>query len=152
MSHPGEYKVFRSLRSPSGLRKSMLDAICELGNSRSLKNPGEGSCSRWSKGSRESYLELGAVSIRTGPGLVTAVPQHRGQCVLSMLPGWVRAWAARTLWPSAGEGNWRALYLPETQPGQSLDDAAGSVMVASAREVLWWGRRAVDKVQIPPEK
>jgi hypothetical protein len=42
MSHPGEYKVFRSLRSPSGLRKSMLDAICESGNSRSLKNPGEG--------------------------------------------------------------------------------------------------------------
>lgn len=38
--------------------------------------------SRWSRGSGETSLELGAESIRTGPGLVTAVSQQRGQCVL----------------------------------------------------------------------
>lgn len=52
VSHPGEHKVFPSFRSPSGLRKSMLDAICESGNSRGLKNPGQGACSRWSTGFR----------------------------------------------------------------------------------------------------
>jgi hypothetical protein len=53
--------------------------------------------SRWSRGSGETSLELGAESIRTGPVLVTAVSQHRRQCVFSMLSGWVRAWAARVL-------------------------------------------------------
>lgn len=56
MSHPGEHKVFPSLRSPSGLRKSMLDAICESGNSRSLKNLGQGACSRGCTRLQESHI------------------------------------------------------------------------------------------------
>lgn len=56
VSHPGEHKVFPSLRSPSGLRKSMLDAICESGNSRRLEDLGQGACSRRCIGLQESHI------------------------------------------------------------------------------------------------
>lgn len=51
------------------------------------------------------------------------------------------------------QGNWGA--MAELRQDLWLSFARwpqGTVIVASAREVLWWRRRGVDKVQIPPEK
>lgn len=77
LSHPGQHRVFPSLRNSTGLRKSMPDAICHSGNSTSLKNRGQGACSRTkgclcvpsTRASGEPDLEPGVrVQMITEPG------------------------------------------------------------------------------------
>lgn len=82
MSHR-QHKVFPSLRHPTGLRKSVPDAICHSGNSSCLKNRGQGACSR-----TKDYLCVLSTRASGGPGLEQGgqSPGDRNSQVIAVSP------------------------------------------------------------------